>query len=288
MPETQVKNPRPPPGAHTAKPAAQVAAAQAAQAANPLQTMKREEFKPYATLKELATNWKGVETAVSRNTLKAAWWLGYHVEQVLSNKGYGDCGMQTLVDTLFAETPEDERKHKGKLLYLYARFHTGYEWKHVEDRLIKHRVPLRVIERLLTIKDAKIRTEVEDLVIGGMPVDHALIEAGVKKALPPPAAAEPEEGSEDAPGGEEQAAKKTNTPAAGKVLQALASAEAQGGLFRGALSKLEKSLKGYATCTDGKDRKVVSEELSKVLDDLLLDLPGQLTEVIDAAKRNQD
>lgn len=264
----------------------------------PPQMLDGKELKPYENLKELVEKYKTADQGVSRSMLKVSWWLGYHVDQVLNHAAYGSCGMDALAQALFADLTPDEAKRKTKSLYLYARFNQGYKWEQVEKRLIANRIPLRVIERLLTIKDVKVRTAVEDALIAGKTVEQALIDTGVKKALELPAAAadgaslgdEGETAGADGvvgDGEEIKSDKKATTPAANKVLQALAQAEAHGNNFRAALLKLEKALKPYESCTDGKDRTLVGAELARVMDELLTDFGDTLTEAVDAVKRNQ-
>lgn len=251
--------------------------------------LNRAQLVVYKDLNELVRQYRGVEVGMCRSALKGIWWLGFQVDAVLNKAAYGDCGMAKLVETLYADLPEAERKNKHKSLYLYAKFNQAYEWDDVESRLIKHRIPLRTIERFLAIKDPKDRKMVEDAVIAGTPIQQALEDAGLKK----PATKQLEEGSvldEDGEAADEtKDDKKVSTPLAGKVMKALASVEAQGGLFKGALAGLSKSLQGYDTgCTDAKDRKAVTAELARVMDEILLELPDTLQEVIDDVKRNQD
>lgn len=262
--------------------------------APPPQVLDGKELKPYDSLKELVEKYKAAEINVSRSMLKVSWWLGYHVSQVLNHSAYGSCGMDGLAQALFSDLEPEEAKRKTKTLYLYARFNEGYKWDVVEKRLIANKIPLRVIERLLTIKDQKVRTAVEDALIAGKSLQQALIDTGIKKALELPAPTEGEDGetagADGVVGGEGEikSDKKATTPAANKVLQALAQAEAHGNNFRAALVKLGKTLKPYESCTDAKDRALVGAEMSRVMDELLIDFGDTLTETVDAVKRNQD
>lgn len=109
--------------------------------------------KAYASYEEMIADLKKTLTIVEGNLLKARWMVGWQAYLVMENRKYGDKSIEDFAEKLELGT---------SLVYSCKKFYETFSIEDLNDRLIKHGVPLRKAFMLMNCNDTEQRRIIED------------------------------------------------------------------------------------------------------------------------------